>query len=227
MAVVRILAALLAALSLNCAAAPFAVRLGLEKLVLDAPPGFSDTGDLSSPRLQELSESLTSASNRVLVFAVTDADRRRFMNGDAPDYKRYMVAATPKGAERDNLTVQQFASLVAESLRDIGKPPGNVDYLRYLDRLPQGRPSLLLELKTEATLVSVLQGTLLSAPQKGGLFSEDKPPQYLFSTNTLMLIRGKALHLAIYATYEGPADIAWLKTITERWVADLQRLNGR
>ena len=209
------------------AAAPFAVRLGLEKIVFDAPPGFSDTGDLASPRLQELSESLTSASNRILVFALTDADRRRFMNGDPIDAKRYMVAATPRGVERDSMTGEQFAALVAESLRDIGKPPGAVDYLKYLDKQPHGKPSLLLDLKKEPALVSVLQGTRIPMPPSGGLFSEEKPPQYLFSTNTLLLIRGKALHLSIYASYEGPADVAWLKSITERWVSDLQRLNSR
>jgi hypothetical protein len=67
MALVRaLLLPLLAAVSLHCAAAPFAVRLGGERMVLDAPPGFADTLDLASPRLRELAESLTSASNRFL-----------------------------------------------------------------------------------------------------------------------------------------------------------------
>ena len=54
MPVMRILAALLAVFALDCAAAPFAVRLGIEKLALDTPPGFSDTSNLASPRLQDL-----------------------------------------------------------------------------------------------------------------------------------------------------------------------------
>ena len=66
--------ALFAAVSLNCAAAPFTVRLGLEKIVLDAPPGFTDTTELASPRLHDLAETLTAASNRILVFALSDAD---------------------------------------------------------------------------------------------------------------------------------------------------------
>ncbi len=46
------LPALLAALPLQGAAAPFTVRLGVERIVLDTPPGFSDTTELASPRLQ-------------------------------------------------------------------------------------------------------------------------------------------------------------------------------
>jgi hypothetical protein len=63
-------------------AAPFAVQVGEARLGLDAPPGFADTQFTGSPRLQELGESLTSASNRVLLFALSDADLRRFTLGD-------------------------------------------------------------------------------------------------------------------------------------------------
>jgi len=51
MSAMRILAPLFAALlavtSLPCSAVPFSVRLGVEKVVLDTPPGFSDTTDLA------------------------------------------------------------------------------------------------------------------------------------------------------------------------------------
>ena len=99
-----LLAALLSAFALNCAAAPFAVRLGLEKIALDALPGFSDTTELASPRLQDLAATLTAPSNRILLFALTDADLRRFTNGDQLDQKRrYMMAVTPKALEREGV----------------------------------------------------------------------------------------------------------------------------
>ena len=82
MALVRIYAAVLAALlavpPLTGAAAPFTVRLGMERIALDALTGFSDTTDLASPRLQDLAQTLTSPSNRVLLFALTDGDLQRF-----------------------------------------------------------------------------------------------------------------------------------------------------
>src|ERR1700741_1638638 len=81
----------------NVLAAPFAVQVGEARIGLDAPPGFADTGFTGSPRLQELGESLTSASNRVLLFAVSDADLRRFTLGDPLELRRYMVAVTPRG----------------------------------------------------------------------------------------------------------------------------------
>src|SRR4051812_27043851 len=100
---VRLAACLLAAFSLNCAGAPFAMQVGDVRLALDAPTGFSDTTAIGSPRLQDLAETLTSASNRILLFALTDADLRRFTSGDPPDLKRYAVAATPRALERDRV----------------------------------------------------------------------------------------------------------------------------
>src|SRR5258706_11167041 len=100
----RVLAALLFPAALNCAAAPFAVQVGDVRLGMDAPPGFADTGFTGSPRLQELAETLTSASNRILMFAISDADLRRFTVGDAIEAKRYMIAVTPRPLQRDRLT---------------------------------------------------------------------------------------------------------------------------
>src|SRR5436190_16681510 len=94
----------------SAVAAPFAIQLGDARIGLDAPPGFSDTGFTGSPRLQELAESLTSASNRILLFAVTDADLRRFTQGDPLEAKRYMLAVTPKAMERERIAQGAFGA---------------------------------------------------------------------------------------------------------------------
>ena len=73
-----LVSAVVGAIALECAAAPFAVQLGDIRIGLDAPPGFTDTGFTGSPRLQELAETLTPASNRILLFAISDTDLRRF-----------------------------------------------------------------------------------------------------------------------------------------------------
>jgi hypothetical protein len=224
MTAVRILACLLAALALDCAAAPFSVRLGTEKIVLDSPPGFSDTTELSSPRLQDLAASLTSASNRILMFALTDADYRRFTQGDFLDLRRYLIVVTPKGLEQVRVGNEQFAALVGDSLRDLGKPAVSADYLKFLDAQPEGKVNLLAELKREPATVSVLQGTRLP-PVPGSTFWEKSKLQYLFFTTTLFLVRGKALRIDAYAISEGAPDLDWLKETTERWVSALQRLN--
>jgi hypothetical protein len=198
-------------------AAPFAVQVGESRIGLDAPPGFADTGFTGSPRLQELAESLTSASNRILLFAISDLDLRRFMVGDPPEFRRYMLAVTPRAMERERVTQSSFNFLVADALRELGAaaPPGEA-LESFLEGQPPGRAALLAELRREPGVVSVLQGARLPARGK---------TQYLLSTTTLMLIRGKALNLAVYSGYDSPADLDWIRSITARWIDELQRLN--
>ena len=230
MALVRILACLLAgllsALSLNCAAAPFTVRLGLERIVLDSPPGFTDTIELASPRLQDLSETLTSASNRILVFSLSDSDVRRFTQGEQLDARRYMIAVTPKGLEREQVSAAQFAALIADTLPGLGTPVDAPDLIKFLVAQPVGVAHLVAELKREPTIVSVMQATRLP-DLPGATFWKSARPQYLCFTTTLMLVRGKALQLAVYTLYDGPADTDWLRSISQRWQDELLRLNSR
>ena len=219
----RILAVLLAALSLHCAAAPYTVRLGIEKIVLDAPPGFTDTTEFASPRLQDLSETLTAASNRILVFALSDSDVRKFTLGEQLDARRYMIAVTPKGLEHQRLSPAQLTAYITDSVQNLGKPVVAPDLIRYLKEQPIGRASLLAELKRESAIVSVLQATRLP-DIPGKRFFDSDTPQYLVFTTTIFVVRGKAIQLAVYSLYDTPADIDWLKLTTERWVDDLQRL---
>jgi len=221
----RLLAVLSVVFSLPLAAAPFPVLLGTERLVLDSPPGFSDSLHLSSPRLQDLAESLTTASNRVLLFALADADLRAFMSGDTPEYKRYMVIVAPTRLERERVDGALFATVVGDSLRDLGPAAGTDDYARHLDAQPHGRASLLAELRREPELVSVLQGTRL--PVRGGAFWEREKSKHFLSTTTLLLLRGKVLQLVIHASFDAPQDLDWIRFTTQRWVEELLRLNRR
>jgi len=221
MALVRaLLLPLLAALSLNCAAAPFAVRLGSERMVLDAPPGFADTLDLASPRLRELAESLTSASNRILLFALTDADLRLFSQGDTPALQRYLLLATPRALERDSVGLSQFRDFSAESVRSLGAAAQPADLLEFLNSQPIGRTILLRELRREPLAVSQLVGTRLP-PRYGDT------PLYLLFTTTQLLLRGKVLSVSVYTGFSSAADAAWLLDMTQRWTEELQRLNTR
>jgi hypothetical protein len=208
-------------LSLPTAAAPFAVQVGEAKIGLDAPPGFADTGFTGSPRLQELGEALTSASNRILLFAISDADLRRFMVGDPLELRRYMVVVTPRGLERERVSHGAFKEFVNEALQGLGQPPGTADYPKYLDSRPPGTVSLLAELKKEPDVLSMLQGTRTKG---AGFFERSK---YLLSTTSLMLLRGKALNLSVYTQYEDPADLEWIRLTTARWIEELKRLNSR
>lgn len=221
MTAVRLLAALIAGLSLNCAAAPFAVQVGEARIGLDAPSGFADTTFTASPRLQELSEALTPASNRILLFAVSDADLRRFMVGDQLELRRYMIVVTPRGMERERVSEGIFKQFIGESLAGLGAPPAEKDLVKYLDSRQSGATSLIQELRRDGDVVSILQG----ARTKGaGFFERSK---YLLSSTTLMLLRGKALSLSVFTQYEDPSDLEWIRVTTGRWIEELKRLNSR
>ena len=225
MAPMRMIAALLAVISLNCAAAPYIVRLGIERIVLDAPPGFADTTELASPRLQSLSSVLTPASNRILLFALTDADLRNFETGERIEAERYMLAVTPKNLEATRVTREQFAGLVSASLRNLGtQVDPQPDLIKFLENQPIGKANLLAELKKEQDAFSVLQATRLP-PVPGAKFYNSSTPQYLVFTTTLVLVRGRAVQLAAYSLYRDPSDIEWLKEISQRWQEEIQRLN--
>ena len=217
--VVSLCSGLLIGFSVHCAAAPFAVQLGDARIGLDAPSGFSDTTFTASPRLQELSESLTPASNRILLFALSDADLRRFTLGDPLDLRRYMIVVTPRGMERDRVTEGAFKQFIDESLTGLGTPPAEKDVVKYLDARPTGSANLLAELRKDPDVVSVLQG----ARTKASFFERSK---YMLSSTTLLLLRGKALSLSIYTQYDDPSDLEWIRTTTTRWVDDLKRLNS-
>src|SRR3954468_7975377 len=133
---VRTLAFLATVLIQSAIAAPFAVQLGDTRVALDSPPGFADVQATGSPRLLELGEALTSASNRILLFALGDADVRRFSVGDTPDLRRYVIVVTPRGMERERVSTQAFSTFVSESLRELGPPAEVLDLRRYLDSQP-------------------------------------------------------------------------------------------
>jgi hypothetical protein len=225
MTLVRIFTCLLAAFALNCSAAPTLATIGTERLVLDSPPGFSDSLQLSSPRLQELAEALAGPSNRVLLFALTDADLRAFMQGDPPAFRRYMVVATPTRLEPQRMDAALFAATVAEAVRAMGKPVPPDDYIRHLDAQPEGNPSLLAELRREPDVASLLQGAKVIV--RPATFFKDEESRYLISTQTLVLLRGKMVHLIISSHWAGRPDYDWILSTTERWVEELKRLNRR
>ncbi len=223
----RFAVSLLIFFSLTANAAPFALQLGDARVVLDAPAGFADTTFTGSPRLQELAESLTSPSNRILLFAVSDGDLRRFTVGDTPDFRRYMLVVTPRGAERERITPESFQRFVGDALREMGKPPAVTDYPKHLEEQPPNQLSLLAELRKDPAAVSMLQGLRLPPKKKGGMFSRPEPSRFVLSSTSLVLLRGKGLNLTVFTMYESPADLDWIRAATTRWIEELQRLNSR
>ena len=220
---VRCLLALFASLFFHCAwAAPFAVQLGDTRVAVDTPPGFSDVQATGSPRLLELAEALTSASNRIVLFALEDIDVRRFTIGDTPELRRYCLVVTPRALEGARVTQTAFRQLVSDAMRDVGKPaPATADLRSHLDGA-RGRSALIAELKNDHDVASILQGVRMPDPPRGR-----EAPRYLLSSTTLLLVRGRALNFSLYSVYDTPADVDWIRTTTLRWIEEVQRLNLR
>ena len=215
------------ALAWTCIAgtAPFVVQLGSDRLVLDTPAGFSDTLGLGSPRLDELAESLAGPSVRVLTFGITDADLRRFMSGEPPEFKRYVVAGTAREFERLRATQEDFRQFVADALRGLGDaPPAGSDLRKLLGAAPEGKPMLLEFLRRDAAVASYIQGTRL-AGQKRSWSDWDVKPVFVLVSTSLVMVRGRPLNLSITIPMEDPADVEWLETNTRRWLEQIQRLN--
>jgi hypothetical protein len=222
---------LIRALVLSCllpsigTAAPTSVPVGDTHVVLDAPSGYSDTTYLGSPRLQDLAESLTPASNRVLLFAISDDDLRKFTLGDPPDLRRYMVAVTPKSREREYISAARFRGMADDLRRGVTLPEAGADTLKLLEKQPIGKPAALAELRSDGSAVSYLQGTRLQPTKIPGLFGGDERQNYMLSTTTLVHLRGRAIDLAVFTLFNSPEDAAWVRAVTLRWIEDLQRLN--
>ncbi|MGQ0656048.1 MAG: hypothetical protein ACT4P4_27970 [Betaproteobacteria bacterium] len=209
-------------------AVPFAVQVGEARIALDSPPGYADTTFTGSPRLQELAEMLTSPSNRILLFAISDGDLRRFTQGDTPEFRRYMVAVTPRNLERERTNATTFQRVVDDALRELGTPaPAGSDPADYLAQQQPGIAVMLTELRKEPGLVSFLQGTRLPPTRRPSLFGPEEKPQFLLTSNSLLLMRGKTLQLTVHTQFDSPADAEWIRAITLRWIEDLQRLNHR
>lgn len=220
----RFFASILAAASLAVAslasAAPFAVQLGSERLVLDTPAGLSDALPVASPRLTELAESLTSASNRILLFGITDADLRLFTQGERLGLRRYVIAVTPRRLEFETLSLSTFERFIEDATRELGEAPKDGDYMKFLETQPPGQARLLAEIRRDRTGAVFLQGVRL--PPKGGF---NEKPAYVLATTALLQVRGKALNLQVYSSYDDAQDLEWIRFVTGRWIEDIQRLN--
>ena len=216
----RLLAALLAAFLVHCAAAPFAVQVGEARIGLDAPPGFADTTFTGSPRLQELAESLTSPSNRILLFALSDGDLRRFMVGDALELRRYMMVVTPRGIERERVSEGIFKQFIGESLAGLGTPQAEKDPVKFLDSRPSGATSLLPELAGRRRRV----GAARRAHQGRRLLRALQVPAVQHQPAAAARQGAQSFGLP---HYDDPADLEWIRVTTARWIDELKRLNSR
>ena len=149
---------------------------------------------------------------------------RRFNSGDAPELKQYILVVTPKALEYERMSGEAFNRYVGDGRSAMGKPVEG-DFTRSLEARRPGELVLIAELARDPDAMSVIRGLRLPPAESGGLFSAAKPSQYVLSTTSVILLRGKALTLNVTSGYEGKADMEWLRATTLRWIEELRRLN--
>jgi hypothetical protein len=139
-----------------------------------------------------------------------------------------MIAVTPMELERERVGTQRFGELAAAAERDLGeRVPEGKSFTEYFDKQPVGKSSVVGELRHDAEVLSLLLGARVPPNTRMLPPGAQKQQQYALSTSSLVLVRGKTLSLTVYSAYESPADLAWIRAITARWIDDLQRLNAR
>lgn len=201
-------------------AAPVVVQVGTERIVIDTPPGYADTAFIGSPRLTEFAESLLPEGNRILAFALSDADIRRFSTGDTPDLRRVLLLAVPRSLEQERVGPQQFAALAQELFGNLGESaPQGMDPMKHLDQKAPGVAHLIAELRNDASMRAVLQGTRLPGRSWGDRTT------YRLSAGGLIRLGNKAMSVTVLTAYDNPADLEWIRSISLRWLDQLQRLN--
>jgi hypothetical protein len=158
------------------------------------------------------------------VFALSDGDMRRFNSGDAPELKQYILVATPKALEYERMSGEAFSRYVSEGRSAMGKPVEG-DFTKALEARRPGELTLLAELPRDPDVMSVIRGLRLPPAESGGLFSSAKPSQFVLSSTSVILLRGKPLTLTLTSGYESKSDLEWLRATTLRWIEELRRLN--
>ena len=159
-------------------------------------------------------------SNRILLFGITDADLRLFTQGERLGLRRYVIAVTPRRLEFETLSLSTFERFIEDATRELGEAPKDGDYMKFLETQPPGQARLLAEIRRDRTGAVFLQGVRL--PPKGGF---NEKPAYVLATTALVQVRGKALNLQVYSSYDDAQDLEWIRFVTGRWIEDIQRLN--
>jgi hypothetical protein len=124
--------------------------------------------------------------------------------------------------EQERMSLQAFERFVADGLRSLGAPIEG-DFTKVMEDRPVGEPTLITELRRDPDAVSVLRAVRL--PPSQGVLSWFKPSQFVLSSTSVILLRGKPLTLSVTTGYESKADVEWLRTVTLRWIDELRRLN--
>ena len=209
-------------------AAPFALQVGDLRLGLDAAGRLRRLPLLTgSPRLIELAESLTAASNRILVFALTDADMRRFNGGDAPELRQRLLVVTPRALEHQRTSgrrVRRQRARDAALARQTSRPKATSP------EVPRDAPARQRR-RASASCAGSRRSWLSCA---AFACRPSRRPVQLLQAVAVRRSRAPPCSCCAANRCSSPsspatrakADLEWIRATTLRWIDELRRLNA-
>jgi len=195
-------------------------------VTIEAPslPGFNEISKIS-PDVVALAEAMIPPANRLLGVYLSDRDYEKLINGESPEFDRYMFIQVHRELENKNLSHADFREIstqlkaqqdtILDDVReDVGKLFDSAsnqiskDYDVSLDMQLGDQKSLgvFLDQPNAVAFTSLVkyQGSL-----------EGEAFDYVMAGSTmLMKVKRRLLYVYVYSQYEEQADVDWVESRT-------------
>jgi hypothetical protein len=218
---------LLGALSLVTAQAQTVSNsLHVGGVTIEAPslPGFNEISKIS-PDVVALAQAMIPATKRLLGVYLSDRDYEKLVNGESPEFDRYIFIQVHRELENKNLSRADFReistqlkaqqdTILDDVKEDVGKIIDNAsnqiseDYDVSLDMELGDQKSLgvFLDQPNAVAFTSLVkyQGSL-----------EGESFDYVMAGSTmLMKVKRRLLYVYVYSQYDAQADVDWVESRT-------------
>lgn len=195
-------------------------------VAIEAPalPGFNEISKIS-PDVVALAEAMIPATNRLLGVYLSDRDYEKLVNGESPDFDRYMFIQVHRELENKNVSRADFREISTQLkaqqdtiLEDVREDVGKI-FDSASDQISKDYDvSLDMQLGDQKSL-----GVFLDQPNAVAFTSlvkyqgnlEGESFDYIMAGSTmLMKVKRRLLYVYVYSQYETQADVDWVESRT-------------
>lgn len=195
-------------------------------VTIEAPslPGFNEISKIS-PEVVALAEAMIPPANRLLGVYLSDRDYEKLVNGESPEFDRYMFIQVHRELENKNVSRADFReistqlkaqqdTILDDVKEDVGKLFDNAsnqiskDYDVSLDMQLGDQKSLgvFLDQPNAVAFTSLVK-------YQGNL--EGEPFDYVMAGSTMLVkVKRRLLYVYVYSQYDEQADVDWVESRT-------------
>lgn len=211
------------------------IEVGGTMINVPSPTGFHEISDLS-PETRKRAETMTPPQNRLVAVFVSEADLRRIMKSDAPEFGRYMFLQVFRDLENRNISRSQFQQLGTQikqqqnTLSTKLKDKANSFIEGAADKLSKDSAiSLSLKRGEKVPLDVFLEqsnavGFAMLAKYQVSAEGE-KFDHVVVSGTSFIRVKQKVLYAYVYSTYESQEDLRWTQLVSRKWVNNILESN--